>query len=367
ARALAALNFYVSGEDGVPRAQTLLDLHPPSPDDPDEVALHQTVRRAIEDPESVTPAEEQRILDQMAWFGKLLLARGRPSGDPLRKEVQYDSFLALGAMLALVAIGGMGTLAGVVLLIIGLVQFSNGKIRFGFGAAQADASIYLQAFAVGLALFLLIGIALGVAGLAHPVIGLGGMFVAYVIALLWPVLRGVPAPIAARDLGFSRGAGWLREAGAGVVGYLSMLPVVAFGFLLTLVLITIADAIGPESAEGSEVISHPVAVWMAHGNTVVRLGVLFLAAGFAPFFEEALFRGALLRGVRRTLGPISSALIVGFIFAIIHPQGVLVVPALGALGFGFALLREWRGSLIAPMVAHAVHNGALVTFMWIMF
>jgi membrane protease YdiL (CAAX protease family) len=95
--------------------------------------------------------------------------------------------------------------------------------------------------------------------------------------------------------------------------------------------------------------------------------VLFLAAAFAPFFEEALFRGALQRGVRRRYGPVVSGLIVAFIFAVIHPQGFLLVPALGALGFGFAMLREWRGSLIAPMVAHAVHNGTLVTFMWMAF
>ena len=50
----------------------------------------------------------------------------------------------------------------------------------------------------------------------------------------------------------------------------------------------------------------------------------------------------------------------GFIFAVIHPQGLLAVPALTAMGFGFALLREWRDSLIAPMVAHALNNGMIV-------
>jgi membrane protease YdiL (CAAX protease family) len=34
-----------------------------------------------------------------------------------------------------------------------------------------------------------------------------------------------------------------------------------------------------------------------------------------------------------------------------------------ALGFGFALLREWRGSLIAPMTAHALNNGIVMTFL----
>ena len=368
ARALAALNVYVSGPDGVSRAQVLLDRRQPSPDDPEDLALHQTVRRVIEDPGSVTETDERQILDGMAWFGKLLVACGRPNGDPLRKEVQRDAFLALGAMLGLFGVAGLATLAGIVLLVIALIQLSSGKLRIGFGPALGDASIYLQSFAVCLALIFFIGIGLALAGLVHPLIGLAGIFIAYVLGLTWPILRGVPASIAMRDLGFSRGAGWLKEAGAGIVGYVSMLPVVAMGFFVTLALIAIVQAIGPEPADGSpEVISHPVAVWMAHGNVAVRLGVLFMAAGFAPFFEEALFRGALLRGVRRKLGPLVSALIVAFVFAIIHPQGILLVPALGALGFGFAMLREWRGSLIAPMVAHAVHNGTLVTFMWITF
>ena len=38
-----------------------------------------------------------------------------------------------------------------------------------------------------------------------------------------------------------------------------------------------------------------------------------------------------------------------------------------ALAFGFALLREWRDSLIAPMVGHAINNGVIVGFMWLAF
>jgi membrane protease YdiL (CAAX protease family) len=42
-----------------------------------------------------------------------------------------------------------------------------------------------------------------------------------------------------------------------------------------------------------------------------------------------------------------------------------MIPALSGLAFGFALIREWRGSLIASMTAHAVHNGILVCTMWL--
>jgi membrane protease YdiL (CAAX protease family) len=34
----------------------------------------------------------------------------------------------------------------------------------------------------------------------------------------------------------------------------------------------------------------------------------------------------------------------------------VAVPALGSTALVLAALREWRGSIIAPMVAHACHN-----------
>jgi membrane protease YdiL (CAAX protease family) len=36
------------------------------------------------------------------------------------------------------------------------------------------------------------------------------------------------------------------------------------------------------------------------------------------------------------------------------------VPALAGSGIAMALVREWRGSLLAPMVTHAVWNGSLM-------
>jgi membrane protease YdiL (CAAX protease family) len=61
----------------------------------------------------------------------------------------------------------------------------------------------------------------------------------------------------------------------------------------------------------------------------------------------------------------TAALVSAVIFAAIHPQGLMAIPALAAMGFGFSMLREWRGSLVAPMTAHAFHNGMLVLAMWV--
>jgi membrane protease YdiL (CAAX protease family) len=38
---------------------------------------------------------------------------------------------------------------------------------------------------------------------------------------------------------------------------------------------------------------------------------------------------------------------------------MLLGPVL-ALGFNFALMREWRDSLVGPIAAHALHNGTVL-------
>ena len=97
------------------------------------------------------------------------------------------------------------------------------------------------------------------------------------------------------------------------------------------------------------------------GGPLEILALFLLAAGFAPLVEEVTFRGLLYHHLRSWYGPLLAALIQGLLFAAVHPQGVAAIPVLAALGIVFALIREWRGSLVAPMAAHAVHNAATLT------
>jgi membrane protease YdiL (CAAX protease family) len=106
-------------------------------------------------------------------------------------------------------------------------------------------------------------------------------------------------------------------------------------------------------------VSHPAVGWML-GGLPVKLFVFVLGAVLAPLVEETFFRGALFRALRTRRGLVFSGLLSGLIFAALHPQGVLAIPALTAMGFGFACIREWRDSLIAPMTAHAINNGLLI-------
>jgi len=43
------------------------------------------------------------------------------------------------------------------------------------------------------------------------------------------------------------------------------------------------------------------------------------------------------------------------------------VPALMSLAFGFALVREWRDTVLPSMIMHSINNGVLITVMIIAF
>jgi membrane protease YdiL (CAAX protease family) len=97
------------------------------------------------------------------------------------------------------------------------------------------------------------------------------------------------------------------------------------------------------------------------------LQIFFLASIVAPIVEETMFRGVLYRHLReatRWLDPVASilisALVSSFIFAVIHPQGVLYVPVLMALALGFVLAQEWRGTLLPGIVGHGLNNGLVL-------
>ena len=97
------------------------------------------------------------------------------------------------------------------------------------------------------------------------------------------------------------------------------------------------------------------------------------ASFVAPLVEETMFRGVLYRHLRdatwRWPPLVSIALAAGlnsFIFAAIHPQGLMAVPLLTALALGFSMARQWRGSLMAPMMMHAMHNGMVTSLLVLM-
>jgi membrane protease YdiL (CAAX protease family) len=100
---------------------------------------------------------------------------------------------------------------------------------------------------------------------------------------------------------------------------------------------------------------------LEQGKRLPEMGwawMALLAVVAAPLVEEYLFRGLVFKGLRRTMRPAVAILASAAIFAIVHPP-VSFVPVFG-LGVAAALAFEGSGSLLAPILAHALYNGAVV-------
>lgn len=166
-------------------------------------------------------------------------------------------------------------------------------------------------------------------------------------ALAWPLLRGKSPAELRLALGWYRGAGVLREMLAGLKAYATAMPLLALGLLLTTAVSRLA---GRQP-------THPLLEWIRDPSPGALLVAGLLAVVWAPLCEESVFRGAFYSYLRGRLGKVGAGLAVGLAFAAIHPQGLAGIPFLAALALALALTREWRGSIIASVTLHAVHNG----------
>lgn len=347
--------------------------------------LDPLLQRAIAERVPLTDDERDQLEQELGWYGRILALRNLPEESAEKVAAAERSKRPVWAAFGIFLTGAIAAFVGFVLLVIAIAAYLGGKLKMHMAPPQAGGAIYAQAFAIYLGVYMIgtQGLILGLhalnqldpdaflpgIGLNETVIGMVGLVLASALGVLWPVLRGVQGRVACEDLGLHRGRGFIVEIGAGIVGYMAVLPLFAIGVIAAVVLgkgleianDAIINGMGLDRDDSPPaLVTHPVVMWVRDGDVLTRVLVFGLAAMFAPFFEELMFRGALLTSIRRRFGFIAASLLMAFIFAIIHPQGLATVPALMSLAFGFALLRAWRGSLIAPMTAHALHNGTLV-------
>lgn len=103
-------------------------------------------------------------------------------------------------------------------------------------------------------------------------------------------------------------------------------------------------------------------------NSLDRLLLLLVTAVGAPIVEELMFRGLLYPALKPAWGgKVGAALVSGAIFAIVHPtipSGFLPIMLLGVT---FALTYERRGSLLANIVMHAIHNALILLTVFFLF
>jgi membrane protease YdiL (CAAX protease family) len=200
----------------------------------------------------------------------------------------------------------------------------------------------------------------------------GGMLLSLSV-LAWPVLRGVPWHQVRRDIGLTAGRRPALEPVIGLGGYAMTLPLLVVGVLVMLVLLSVQRGLAEDPLAPVSPPSHPATEWVAHSGWWGRLQILLLASVVAPLVEETMFRGVLYRQLREATAGWGNAwsvflsgTVVSFLFAVIHPQGLIAVPALMALAYGFTLLREWRGTLVPAMVAHGINNAVVMLLLMVL-
>jgi membrane protease YdiL (CAAX protease family) len=328
----------------------------------------------------LTEDEKEELRRQLGWFGDLALAPSE-GGDPeARQAVLAPTSRTVWALLGLlVVMPGVG-FAGLTLLVTLLVLYFLNRLRGGLGSGSPHHGVYAETFALYMLLFL--GLSVGVRyllawlPLREGRLALSGLAALGSLAALgWPVLRGIPWRQVRQDIGWHAGRRPWLEPLFGVGTYAMALPMLIFGIILLLILTKLRDVLGwgPEEFGPSNAPGHPIVFWANRASWWVWLEVLFVAGVVAPIVEETMFRGVLYRHLRSassTLRPalsvLFSALVVSFLFAVIHPQGFLAVPVLMSLALAFNLMREWRGTLIPPMIGHGLNNAVATLLMFLM-
>jgi membrane protease YdiL (CAAX protease family) len=148
-------------------------------------------------------------------------------------------------------------------------------------------------------------------------------------------LPSFPGPDPGRALRMGIGFGVVAWFGASLVSYGVVVLLEAIG----------VDA-APQAAEQALALVEP---WLA----VLAIVVL------APIAEELFFRGVVFNAFRRERGRRWAYIGSAALFAVIHLSLVALVPIF-LLGLALAWVYERTGSLLAPIVMHAVVNGISV-------
>jgi membrane protease YdiL (CAAX protease family) len=304
-----------------------------------------------------------RLIDRHGWFAKAALIAHAERSDPLARELRRNAVVTLALIVGLIGVGGLAVLLGLGFGVVGVVLVARGVIRPRARWRQLALPATVRgAMLESVAVFLVgfVAVSFG-AGLVAQALKLSptrvSMLAQWLLlpVVLWPLVRGV------RWSEWRAATGWhaggvglgplLREAGLGVAGYLAMLPIVVSAVLLSLLIVSMTGA-QP---------SHPAVAEALAGDALTIALIYLLATVWAPIVEETVFRGAMYAALRPVVPTLLSALITGVLFAAIHPQGIALVPALASIGFVLAIIREWRGSIVGPIAAHAMHNGFIIT------
>lgn len=344
----------------------------PEPAFPPELGEDMRAARKIYSGQPGAVSEQARaaLVDRHGWYGKLAVTRDLPETDPARQQLvgggdQLVAMLMVGVVLFIGVF-----LAGLGVAVWFTVCVAMGKVRWRFQAPSPGGSVYLETVAVFVLGFLVFKLVLeGLRGLIpNPTDAQVAMLTSVqwlmVLPIFWPLLRGVKLRDMRASMGLTTGEGLFREIAAGVLAYLAGIPVFLGVVFLTLLLVMIWEMIKRMMGwPPSPPPENPLVDLFGGGGTWTLIAFGILATVWAPLVEESIFRGCLFRHARSRVNVVLAAIASAMVFGGMHGyQGLLLLPVT-SLGVVFALMREWRGSLVAPMTAHFLHNATVTMVM----
>jgi membrane protease YdiL (CAAX protease family) len=355
------------------QAETQTDLNAPTHRDLLRTELDALETIYTDGPDALEPVARDQLAARYGTLGEFALTAGRPESERTAAIGGPWPILMLG--LGVMLLIGTGLLVGFVLLIWGIVWYASPRTVMRGENPAPGGSIMLETYALFVGGFALLSIGSTIAE-AHASGPVRDLVIALhlpaqwllMLTVLWPLVRGMTARHWRQAMGLHRGQGVAREMACGLLVYLASIPLYFLGVALSVFLMIAWNYLKTGgSTEPAPPPENPIIDLVGSGDPLILVLIFTLATVWAPVTEELIFRGALFRHFRGRVHWTLAALGSAVLFAYMHAYGPLMVAPLIALGFMFAFMREWRGSIIAPMTAHFLHNFTLLTVVIIAF
>lgn len=311
----------------------------------------------------------QGLEERHGFFAELARIARLPKGSEERKALLDGALVPFGIMALMMAAMGGAVLVGLGLGITALVLIAGKRVPITMDRPAAGGSVYLETAVLFVVCFALLQLAQVVAAMiskdAAMVAGAVALPAQWLLLLvpLWPLARGVSWSQIRDDLGLRAPRGVMTEVFMGAVGYLALLPILLAGIGVMLVLLLLQESFFPSETEGLAP-ANPM-LEMVRGLDPVLMVLFFtLATIWAPLCEELVFRGALFRHMRARLAMPLAAVFSALVFGMMHGYaGVQLIPVI-IIGFNFALIRAWRGSLYGCIAGHALNNAVVLSLLF---
>ena len=330
------------------------------------------------DSSNLEQSDRDLLEEKLGWIANLALTPKKSPDKEARKEIERTGKRLFQIMFTGVLLGAFVLLSGFAACFISAAMLFTQQFRAKFQDRSPYGFVYIETFAIWIVLFfgmqfVMVAVAEFLQNSSLTMTLSPVAFFGSLVALAWPMIRGIPFSTMRKDIGWEMRNPFVETA-VGGFSYLALIIPMIFGVSISILLgIGLSLLTGSGEFDSAGPAGHPIADDIASGGPAVWIPIFLAACVAAPIVEETMFRGVLYRYLRdatniqnaRWLSVAVSSVIGGLIFAMIHPQGLIGIPILTTLAIGFSLVREWRNSLIGPIIMHAINN-SVVTCMLIL-